>query len=336
MKRTILSRLLNMKVAIGFLLVLSAIAALGTFIAQEQSAEFYTFHYGNRIGHFLMTTGLTDIYHSPWFIFLGILLCVYLVLCSLMRLRGRKNRRLIGSVILHLSLVLLVAGALLNMATGATEDVSLVRGETAKLTEGALAGTTVQVDKFTIDWYDNGSASQYITDLAFTDRKGKRTKEQISVNHPYRHGFIKIYQEKYGWEVHGKVSSLDGTKKYALREGQDFPLKEGQSLAQIFVPNYDVESRSLKSVTAAPKNPYLAVALQANGQPVDMRLLQKNGKSMIGNLQISFDDYVPYTGLRVKYDCGIPVVFVSFILALAGLFLRYMDEIRLKKGDRHG
>ncbi|MFP5521734.1 cytochrome c biogenesis protein ResB [Peptococcus simiae] len=336
MKKTFLSRLLNMKVAIGFLLVLSAIAALGTFISQEQSEEFYTFHYGQGLGSLLIRTGLADIYHSKWFIALGILLCLYLVVCTGIRLRARKSRQLIGSVILHLSIVLLVAGALLSLATGADQDVSLLAGEKTKLTEGALAGYTVAVDRFDIDWYDNGSASQYISDLTVTNKKGEKTKKTISVNHPYRQGFIKIYQERYGWEVRGKVTTLEGTQTYALREGEEFPLAEGQSLAQIFVPNYDVESRSLQSVTAAPKNPYLALALQAGGQPMDMRLLQKNGRSMLGNMQVTFDEFVPYTGLRVKYDCGVPVVFVSFILALVGLVLRYLDDIRLKKGGRHG
>lgn len=321
-----LNKWISMKATIVYLIVLSAIAALGTFISQGQSAAFYLENYGPLMGKFLIVTGLADLYHSPWFIALGVALCLVILSCTLRRLRGRKSVTKIGSVLLHLSFVVIVSGALVSAATHAAQDIELVQGQKATLKAGALAGAQVDLKDFTVEWYDNGSAAQYTSDLTFR-RDGRSTQKALSVNHPLRQGFVTIYQERYGWELRGTVTSDGKTRPFRLREGDDFEIAPGLALATIFVPNFDMTDPELHTLTAEPRNPRLVCAIEQDGQIAsDLAYLEPGETDRIGEVEIHFERFLPYTGLRVKYDPGIPVVFVGFLLSILGLALRFLPR----------
>lgn len=312
-----------MKAAIVFLLLLSAIAALGSIISQQQTHEFYEFRYGPGIANVLIKTGLTDIYHSIWFNALGVLLTVLILLCTIRRLRGKRRREHIGSIMLHLSFVVIIIGALVGAATGVREDITLAAGETATLQESALAGAKVTVDDFHIDWYDNGTASQYYCDLVYKSPKGEEEKAHIAVNDPFRLGAVKIYQELYGWQVNGSVEYNGKKKPFKLKEGEDVPLGKDLVLATVFVANFNPHAGTLESMTQQPLNPTLVAGLEGKDGISELVYLKPGSVETLGDCTVRFDSYEPYSGLRVKRDAGIPIVFAGFILSIVGLCVRY-------------
>lgn len=309
-----------------FLLLLSAIAALGSIISQQQSVAFYEYRYGAVLANILIKTGITDIYHSVWFVSLGILLAMLILFCTLRRLKGKNPLAKIGSLMLHFSFVIIILGALIGAATGVREDITLAPGEKVTLTEGALAGAEVTVEDFEIEWYDNGMASQYFCDLIYKTPDGDSEKAQISVNDPFRIGTVKIYQELYGWQVNGSIEYDDKKTPFSIKEGEDVPLGDDLVLATVFVANFNPHAGTLDSMTQQPLNPTLVAGLEDDHGITEMVYLKPGSEALLGGRTIKFDSFVPYSGLRVKRDAGIPIVFVGFVLSVIGLGLRFIPH----------
>lgn len=75
----------SMKTAIVLLLILAAASIAGTIIQQNQPDDFYIRTYGQSLYSILKTLGLTDVYHSIWFMLLMGLVGVNLAVCSINR-----------------------------------------------------------------------------------------------------------------------------------------------------------------------------------------------------------------------------------------------------------
>lgn len=72
-----------MKFGIILLVLIMAISFFGTVIEQGKPEEFYLATYG--AGHLILALGLDNLYYTPYFLGLGVLLILNLTLCSLVR-----------------------------------------------------------------------------------------------------------------------------------------------------------------------------------------------------------------------------------------------------------
>ena len=61
-----------MQFAIGLLVVLAAVCALGSFITQGQTYDAYAQLYGERTAGAIMALQLDDVFHAWWFVLLTI------------------------------------------------------------------------------------------------------------------------------------------------------------------------------------------------------------------------------------------------------------------------
>lgn len=86
------SFLSSMRTAIILLLILAAASVAGTLIEQNQPAELYIRAYGAGKYELLKALGLTDVYHSKWYVLLLVLLGANLAVCSIRRLKSAWKR----------------------------------------------------------------------------------------------------------------------------------------------------------------------------------------------------------------------------------------------------
>lgn len=325
-KKTI-NLLTSMKASIVLFIALGIIASFGTLIPQGLSNDAIMEQYGAYMGQLILTLGLDDLYHTWWFIALGLILTLQIAFCTVRRLKSIHTIQQAGSIILHLSMLLIIIGACVSGLYGDEQLVKASIGETVHLKEGNLEDTSLKINNFRIEYYDNGMPSQYICDLTLTEKDGKKQQATISVNHPYKSKGVKIYQRSFGWESYGNFE-LDGKKKnFQLRDNEDFPLENGQTLRAFFIPDFDEETESLESKSNQPNNPMLAAGIIKDGQLVYMKMLKPGETTDIGNGTITFDKYQLYTGLNVKEDKGIAIIFAGFAVAILGLGLRYLPAM---------
>ncbi|MGA1839969.1 MAG: cytochrome c biogenesis protein ResB [bacterium] len=76
----------SIKLAIILLICLAFSSIIGTLIAQKANPALYIQNYGEGLYKFFKFIGFFDVYHSPWFILLLVLLSVNILFCTLRRL----------------------------------------------------------------------------------------------------------------------------------------------------------------------------------------------------------------------------------------------------------
>ncbi len=75
----------SLKLTIFILITLAAVSIIGTVIQQEQQTAFYAREYGGRWAQFILMGELNDMYHSPWFQGILLLLLINIIVCTIER-----------------------------------------------------------------------------------------------------------------------------------------------------------------------------------------------------------------------------------------------------------
>ena len=166
-------------------IVLIAVLAAGTVVEKLHGSEY----------------ALDHVYSTWWFVGLWALVAVLMVV---MAVRCRMWKRLTVCA-LHLSILLILLGALLTMLTGQHGKMQLEPNrpnsqffiqEKGEITKEALP-FSLTLDRFEIETYDGSSKPKdYVSYLRLNDGKTQRD-EVISMNHILRHRHYRFYQSDY-------------------------------------------------------------------------------------------------------------------------------------------
>lgn len=122
------------------------------------------------------------------------------------RLFGEKKRLgYLGASIVHLSILILLAGGIVSLASGKRGEIVLEYGtktSAATLSDGSALplGFTIQLDSFAVKFYEKypNRPKSYTSSVTVTPLNGAPFKKDIRVNHPLMfHGFT-VYQSSYG------------------------------------------------------------------------------------------------------------------------------------------
>src|SRR5450759_2121375 len=113
-----------------------------------------------------------------------------------------------GTVIAHLSLVLILIGALVGSSLG-FRNTGLAVAVGSRVDVGYNTGLTVEATNFSDSYYTNGSPSDYASDLVLYKNGQQIDAATVRVNQPLRAGDVTFYQSYYGAAAAMKV--VDGT-----------------------------------------------------------------------------------------------------------------------------
>jgi cytochrome c biogenesis protein len=240
-----------------------------------------------------------------------------------------------GSVIAHLSLAVILIGALVGSAFGFRNDgFAVAVGSTLDVGNGT--GLSVEAKSFSDSYYTNGSPSDYASELVVYRDGQQIGASTIRVNQPMRVGDVTLYQSYFGAAAaikvvdgSGKViaeqgvplewASADGTRAVGLlalpeaglnmyvlgpRSGEVDPtIKPGQMQVEVY--------------RAGSEGAAIAVEIVSQGQPVEM-----------AGLQVTFVRERQFTGLIVARDPGAIFVWLGAILLIGGTALVFFFPCR--------
>ncbi len=144
----------------------------------------------------------------------------------------------LGVYVVHLGILLLIAGGLAGAVWGLKGHVEIAEGGTADRLH--LAGGKgqrpldfqIRCDRFVVEHYESGMPKLFRSDLVFL-RDGKiEMKGALLVNHPLDFGGLRFYQSSYGRLPGGRqtLSWTQGGKPAGRREihpGDRFALPDG-------------------------------------------------------------------------------------------------------------
>jgi len=246
---------------------------------------------------------------------------------------GRWSRWMV--YIVHLSVLLILIGALIgsllgfkgymNIAEGGTSDeVRLYRGD-----QSIKLPFKVRCDDFEVSFYDMGAPREDRSDLTIIDQGKDILTRSIIVNDPLTYDGVTLYQSSYGAilkqaEVEFRDKDSGNTHRMVLPFGEAKAIPGTSDQVQIV--DYQQNMGQF--------GPAIGIALLRNGQqPKGSWILAKMPHfhgNKIENYEINVIEVVDgyYTGLQVKKDPGIWVVYSGFIALLVGIGMTFYSSHR--------
>ena len=101
----------------------------------------------------------------------------------------------VAAHVAHLSVTIIVLGGLLGTAFGFRDFGVCLEGQTYHIPQGKF---DLHVDKFWIDYYDNGAVKSYNSTLTIIENGEQKLTKTITVNDPLVYKGIWFYQSSYG------------------------------------------------------------------------------------------------------------------------------------------
>ena len=236
----------------------------------------------------------------------------------------------LGPIVVHIGIVVILLGSILGAMTGFMAQEIVASGDTFRVKNIIDAGPwsisqvpkdwSVKVNRFWIDYTSTGDIDQFYSDLSVLDEDGKEVdKDTIYVNHPLRHKGVTLYQTDWGIAAvkvrvnkspifqlptalldTGGKGRLWGTwipTKPDLSEGVSLLARDLQGTVLI----YDARGKLVNTVREG-------MSVEVNG--VTLKILEVVGS----------------TGLQIKADPGIPVVYGGFALLMLGVVMSYFSH----------
>jgi cytochrome c biogenesis protein len=246
------------------------------------------------------------------------------------QLYGRKGIvGRIGPIIVHASMLLILAGAILGAMTGFFAQELVPSGETFQIRNIFDAGPwakaqipkdwSVRVNRFWIDYTPEGNIDQFYSDLSVLNQGGNEVdRKTIHVNEPLRHKGVTFYQAD--WGIAAVQVKLNNSPVLQL------PMKllenNGPRFWGTWLPTRPDMS---EGVTLLASDLQGTVLIYDNaGQLV--ATVRRGMATEVNGVSLSLVDMVGSTGLQIKADPGIPLVYAGFGLLMLGVMMSYVSH----------
>lgn len=232
-----------------------------------------------------------------------------------------------GSPLLHLGLCVVLLGVLFSLLLGESTYETLAVGEEKEITVGPKP-YTLCIDEFDIEYYEDGTTpKQYVSTMTAISGAEETALTSI-VNGPASYHRTQILQSSYSWALQIEVDDGDQVQDVSVIDGELYWLNESQhlSLQVRFYPNYSLDDEGyITNSDAAANNPVLLCMVWHNDEPLAAdSLALGEAKELLEGVELKFVGFQYATGLQIKYDPGIMIIFIGFIIIAAGMMLRFI------------
>ncbi|MFH2124391.1 MAG: cytochrome c biogenesis protein ResB [Pseudomonadota bacterium] len=230
-----------------------------------------------------------------------------------------------GVYIVHVSILVIFAGAIIGSALGFKASVMLPETRaTDKVytfdTRAAIdLGFEVRCDRFNIEFYDNGMPKAYRSHLSILEN-GKVVKEKaIVVNDPLSYKGITFYQSSY--EPYQEFLVTITNKKTGLSEHVIIPYKEQHSFEKsdlrLGIINAEARGQSISrmKIWLTDDNGEPSLFWLDDGEQVTVERTKTNYTVSAKQMYA--------TGLQVAKDPGVWTVYAGCALMILGLMIAF-------------
>jgi cytochrome c biogenesis protein len=246
---------------------------------------------------------------------------------SLYARKGLVGR--IGPIIVHASMLLILLGAVWGAMTGFFAQELVTSGETFRVQNIFQAGPwaaaqvpqdwAVRVNRFWIDYTPAGDIDQFYSDLSVLDQSGAEVDRQtISVNHPLRHQGVTLYQAD--WGIGAVRVTLNNSPVLQL------PMKpldnQGARFWGTWVPTQPDLSAG---VTLLAQDLQGSVLLYDEAGKL-IATLRQGMATEVNGVTLALVEVLGSTGLQIKADPGVPLVYAGFGLLMVGVIMSYISH----------
>jgi len=239
--------------------------------------------------------------------------------------------RPVGPYLIHIALLLILAGGLIGKFWGVDGKLAIDQGEVA----GAFqVGSRVEkplnfqvrLDKFQVSYYEpGGSPKEFRSDLTFM-QDGREVRVTCRVNEPVTFGGLTFYQSSYGTQATGPIrlkvqlGDLSESIEAPLRQPTDLPGGRGQIIPMKVDGNFQGYGPAVL-LAFSPGSGHPQVFWILKDRP---ELGDQPGPYRFTAESIPFGYYSVF---QVKHDPGVAWVYAGFLLFLPGLYLAFFRPV---------
>ena len=245
----------------------------------------------------------------------------------------------IGPIIVHVGMIVTLLGSIVGAFGGFIAQELVPSGVNFKVNNVFEAGRfaesdrpwSVNVNRFWIDYTPGGDIDQFYSDLSVIDEGGNEVdRRTISVNHPLRYDGITFYQTS--WGIAGAKVQLNNSPIFQLPAAQ-IPTENGAKLWGTWVPTATDMSSGVSVIIQDLQGS--ALVYDEQGQLVGA--VREGDRLDVNGISMKLVELVGSTGLQIKADPGVPIVYAGFFLVMVGVvtsYISYSQVWALQDGDR--
>lgn len=262
--------------------------------------------------------------------------------------KGNYSR--LGVYITHLSILIILAGAIIGLFFGFNAFLNLPEGETSSVAykdrgKEVPLGFDLRCDNFEVEYYNESDMPKAYKSWLSVFKNGKKVKEQaIVVNDPLTYDGITFYQSSFGLVPNSQGKGIVILRvRSAAGQSQDVQAKVGDTFT---IPGTTVQGRISDFSPALSldqagqpftydehmKNPAVFIEFSGAGQTTSGWILKRYPQTwnLPGGNRVEFVDYwgVEYTGMQVRKDPGVGIVYLGCIIMAIGLFMSFFMSHR--------
>jgi cytochrome c biogenesis protein len=258
--------------------------------------------------------------------------------------KGNYSR--LGVYITHLSILIILAGAIIGLFFGYNAFLNLPEGETSSVAyrdQGIEVplGFELRCDDFEVEYYPNSEMPKSYKSRLVVLKNGQEVmRKSIVVNDPLKFEGITFYQASFGLVPNGmgrgviilQATSRDGrTEQVNIKVGGRFTIPGTTVEAQVtdFSPALAFDG-SGKAYTFAEQmvNPAVYIIFSDNGVRKFSGWLAKRYPetwNLPDGNKVELLDFwgVQYTGMQVRKDPGVIIVYLGCIIMAIGLYMTF-------------
>lgn len=235
----------------------------------------------------------------------------------------------IGPIIVHIGMIVILLGAIWGAFTGFFAQEMIPSGqiftiqnflEAGKLTNLNKAQSfDIKVNNFWIKYTENGAVDQFYSDLSIVNKQGEELKRKtIFVNEPLRYNGITFYQTN--WSIAGVKIQLNNSPIFQLPMAELTNERKGR-IWGTWIPTKPDLSEGVSLVTKDLQGTMFLYDMQGNL----MSAVRPNMPVEVNGVTLKIIDLIGATGLQIKADPGVPIVYLGFALLMIGVVMSYVS-----------
>ena len=251
----------------------------------------------------------------------------------------------------HAALLFTLGGAAYSGLGGLSGSVMVPDGSSFDIASGlsrgsllssmpSVAKSTVQVNDFTIEYLPSGAVSQFYSDLSVVDPKGKEmSRKTISVNVPLRVGGVTMYQTDWAlssMQVTVETPSpADDDVSGGSKQTYVLPMASLEGKAGFegriwgtFLP-LDFEGDQNRGISLVARDFQSVAVYDSSGGFIGVRRPESKKPIVVDGLKIVVGDVKGSTGLELKTDPGVPLVYAGFAGLMVTSFLSLLSHSQI-------
>lgn len=223
----------------------------------------------------------------------------------------------ISPILVHISLIIILGGSTLGAFKNFKAQEILPKGEVFHIQNPLKIGRltplpniTTRVNEFWVD-YKNNKINQFYSNLSILDNYGNELKNQtISVNNPIKFNNIDFYQSD--WNLLGiRIKNIENNQIY------EYPVFQLNKNAKSWITWVNDSPKTISIVFDQLENTFSTYDEKGNFLEI------KNIGENITKKYILID-LLPATGLLIKYDPSIQLIYLGFGLLMVTTLLSYL------------